>query len=146
MVLGHQRKTPIYQKLKDTIVREIEGGTLKENDPILSERLLTQKFRISRISVRKAMGELIAENYLYTVPGKGTFVRGLAHELQIPAKRTFNLGYIFWGEQRSLIHIPYFAHIVAGLVANACRCRQRSSRARLTVFCLRALRATRFAR
>jgi DNA-binding LacI/PurR family transcriptional regulator len=95
-------------------VREIDGGTLKENDPILSERLLTEQFHISRISVRKAIKELIEENYLYTVPGKGTFVKGLTHELEKPAKRTYNLGYIFWGEQKSLTHIPYFAHIVAG--------------------------------
>ena len=112
MVLIHKSKEPVYKKLKDTIVKEIENGTLKENDAILSERLLTEKLGISRISVRKAISELIEENYLYTVPGKGTFVKGLTSEFTPPSRRTYNLGYIFWSEVRNVINIPYFAHII----------------------------------
>jgi DNA-binding LacI/PurR family transcriptional regulator len=114
MVLAHKSKDPVYKKLKETIIKEIQNGTLKENDAILSERLLTEKFNISRISVRKAISELIEENYLYTIPGKGTFVKGLTSKFIPPARRTNNIGYIFWGETPSMISVPYFAHIIRG--------------------------------
>ena len=114
MVLIHKTKEPVYKKLKETIIKEIKNGTLKENDAILSERLLTEKFHISRISVRKAISELIEENYLYTIPGKGTFVKGLTSEYTPPSRRTYNLGYILCGTPRSMIQVPYFAHIIQG--------------------------------
>lgn len=114
MVRGKRVREPVYKRLKDTIIREIKNGTLQENDPILSERLLSEQFGISRISTRKALKELIAEGYLYTLPGKGTFVRGITSGLQRPRTRTQNLAYIFWGADQSIMKIPYFAHIVAG--------------------------------
>ena len=114
MVLAHKSKEPVYKKLKETIIKEIKNGTLKENDAILSERLLTEKFGISRISVRKAISEMIEENYIYTVPGKGTFVKGLTSEYTPSSRRSYNLGYIFWGETRGVINMPYFAHIIQG--------------------------------
>ncbi len=114
MVLVQRGRKPIYGKLKETIIREIKNQTLKEDDAILSERLLTEKFGISRISVRKALKELINENYLYTIPGKGTYVRGLQAKGERPAAKTHNIAYIFWNAEQSVISIPYFAHIIAG--------------------------------
>jgi DNA-binding LacI/PurR family transcriptional regulator len=114
MVLMQRGRKPIYGKLKETIIREIKNQTLKEGDAILSERLLTEKFNISRISVRKALRELIDENYLYTIPGKGTYIRGLKPRREGPTPRTHNIAYIFWNAEQSVISIPYFAHIIAG--------------------------------
>ena len=119
MVLAHESKEPVYQKLKDTIIKEIKNRTLKENDAILSERLLTKNFNISRISVRKAISELIEENYLYTIPGKGTFVKGLTSEYTPPSRRTYNIGYIIWGETEGIVNIPYFSHIMRGAEKDA---------------------------
>ena len=112
--LASKSREPIYKKLKDTIKKEIENKTLKEGDVILSERLLGEKFKISRISVRKAISELIEENYLYTVPGKGTFVKGLKSDVKKERKKTFNLGYIFWGSYEEIVKISYFAHFIQG--------------------------------
>ncbi len=92
MVRGKRVREHVYKRLKDTIIREVKNGTLQENDPILSERLLSEQFGISRISTRKALKELIAEGYLYTLPGKGTFVRGITSGLQRPRTRTQILG------------------------------------------------------
>ncbi len=114
MIRAKKVRETVYKRLKDTIVREIKNKSLKPDDPILSERLLSEKFGISRISVRKALKELIDEGYLYTVPGKGTFVKGVSSSIRTRNEKTFNLGYIFWGGDRSIINIPYFAHIVAG--------------------------------
>lgn len=107
-------KDPVYKKLKDTIIKEIKNKTLKEGDIILSERLLGEKFNISRISVRKAISELIEENYLYTIPGKGTFVKGILADKPRAKEKTYNLGYIFWGSSEEIIKNPYFAHFIQG--------------------------------
>jgi len=114
MVLVQRGRKPIYYKLKETIIREIKNQTLKEGDAILSERLLTEKFGISRISVRKALKELINENCLYTIPGKGTYVQGLQAKGERLAAKTHNIAYIFWNAEQSVVSIPYFAHIIAG--------------------------------
>ncbi len=114
MVRAKRTKEPVYKKLKDTIIREIKNRTLKPDDRILSERLLSEQFNISRISVRKGLKDLIGEGFLYTVPGKGTFVKGIISGIKRSREKTYNLAYIFWGGDRSIIKIPYFAHIVAG--------------------------------
>lgn len=112
--LSNVGKEPVYKKLKDTIIKEIENKTLKEGEIILSERLLGEQFGISRISVRKAISELVEESYLYTVPGKGTFVKGLTTDGQQKKEKTFNLGYIFWGSSEDVVKNPYFAHFIQG--------------------------------
>lgn len=115
MVLSSKEKTPVYNKLKQTIIKEIDNGSLKPDAPILSERLLGKKYDISRISVRKAIKELVDENFLYTVPGKGTFVHGRSVSTSITKeKRTYNLGYVFWGESKHVIANQYFAHLILG--------------------------------
>ncbi|GAB4316523.1 MAG: hypothetical protein Kow0059_09040 [Candidatus Sumerlaeia bacterium] len=115
MPLSSKDKPPVYAKLKQTIIKEIDNGSLAPDAPILSERLLGEKFDISRISVRKAIKELVEENYLYTIPGKGTFVvgpsRSTAHAVE---RRTYNLGYVFWGAVKNIITNQYFAHLVHG--------------------------------
>jgi GntR family transcriptional regulator len=43
---------------------------------IPSERALIDQFGVSRITIRKAIDELVNEGYLYRIQGKGTFVKG----------------------------------------------------------------------
>jgi DNA-binding LacI/PurR family transcriptional regulator len=115
MALSSKEKTPVYAKLKQMIIKEIDNGSLQSDAPILSERLLGKKFDISRISVRKAIKELVEENFLYTIPGKGTFVRGVSSSEAVPVeKRTYNLGYVFWGAVKEEITNQYFAHLIHG--------------------------------
>ena len=64
--------TPIYRKIKDLIMQEIEDKAA--NSPIDSERDMAVRFDASRMTVRKAIDELVDEGFLYRDKNKGTFV------------------------------------------------------------------------
>lgn len=58
----------------DIIRCQIEDGKIKPEQPIPSERSLCERYQISRITVRQAIAELIAEGLIYKKQGKGTYV------------------------------------------------------------------------
>jgi GntR family transcriptional regulator len=66
---------PKYYQVKKTIVEKINNEEFKIGEMIPSERELIAMFDVSRITVRKAVGELAQEGYLVKVQGKGTFVK-----------------------------------------------------------------------
>lgn len=65
-----------YQAIYDYLAT-ICTTELKPGDKIPSERELCEKFGVSRMTVRQAVGDLVAEGKLARIQGKGTFV---AHE------------------------------------------------------------------
>src|SRR5690554_1710611 len=64
-----------YEQIKEKIVLDIKEGRYKPNDKIPSEREYCQEFNTSRITVRKALGELTTLGVLYKMQGIGTFVK-----------------------------------------------------------------------
>ena len=66
---------PKYYVLKHQIIAAIEAGKFRGNEPIPSERELVEGCHVSRITVRRAIDELVHEGYLYRIQGKGTFVK-----------------------------------------------------------------------
>ncbi|MDD3402121.1 MAG: GntR family transcriptional regulator [Hespellia sp.] len=71
-----ENKVPKYYHVKQEIIKKIDDNTYQEGDTIPSERELMVLFDVSRITIRKAIDDLVKEGYLYRVHGKGTFVRG----------------------------------------------------------------------
>ena len=67
-------RQPLYIQLKEAIKDEIIKGNLKAGDKIPSEILLQRLYSVSRVTVRKAVNELVKENYLIKLQGKGTYV------------------------------------------------------------------------
>ena len=65
-------KTPIYIQIKENIREEIQNKN--SNESIESERDLAARLDASRMTVRKAIDELVEEGYLYRKQNKGTFV------------------------------------------------------------------------
>ena len=65
---------PIYHQLEELIKTQIESGELKPNEAIPSEREYTEKYHISRMTVRQALTNLVNEGLLYRKKGCGTFV------------------------------------------------------------------------
>lgn len=65
-----------YQAIYDYLVNSF-ATELKPGDKVPSERELCDKFGVSRMTVRQAIGDLVAEGKLERIQGKGTFV---AHE------------------------------------------------------------------
>ena len=65
---------PIYHQLEEQIKSQIESGELRPNEAIPSEREFTEKYQISRMTVRQALTNLVNEGLLYRKKGCGTFV------------------------------------------------------------------------
>ncbi|MDK2801238.1 MAG: GntR family transcriptional regulator, N-acetylglucosamine utilization regulator [Clostridiales bacterium] len=65
---------PLYYQLKEIILDEIKKGNLMPEDPIPTEKELSEVFEISRTTIRQAITELVKDGYLYRVKGKGTFI------------------------------------------------------------------------
>ena len=65
---------PLYYQLKEELRRSIENGELSAGAMIPSERELSEKFQISRPTVRQAVKELVYEGLLEREKGRGTFV------------------------------------------------------------------------
>ncbi|OBT17390.1 hypothetical protein A9264_01110 [Vibrio sp. UCD-FRSSP16_10] len=66
---------PVYLKIVDDLVEQIETGVYKEGDMIPPENLLLEVYGVSRMTVRKALGLLVDQDLLYRVKGRGTFVK-----------------------------------------------------------------------
>lgn len=64
--------TPIYLQIKAQILAEIQHKS--SNEVIESERALSKRLKVSRMTVRKALDELVEEGLLYREKNKGTFV------------------------------------------------------------------------
>ena len=64
----------IYQQLADFIQGKIETNEYNFGAKIPSEREFSEIFKISRMTVRKAIDLLIEKGLLVRIQGKGTFV------------------------------------------------------------------------
>ena len=72
--MAEDENQPLYIQLRDMIKGQIESGILKPGDKVPSETALQKSFNVSRVTVRKAIEELVRNNYLIKLQGKGTYV------------------------------------------------------------------------
>src|SRR5262245_54738330 len=81
--LSRSSPEPLYRQLADLLEREIRGGALKPGDRLPSEGELAERYAVSRITLRQAVGALVRKQILVRKQGKGTFVTAPAvrHDL-----------------------------------------------------------------
>lgn len=89
MGLNEVSRLPLYVQLKELIKEKIEKGEWKINDKIPSERDLEKDYDVSRMTVRKAIIELVNEDILIRKQGKGTFVKELRIEQDLVKLKSF---------------------------------------------------------
>lgn len=65
-----------YYQLKELLIKNIQDGMWPAQAKISSEKELCDTYGLSRVTVRKAIDLLVKEGYVYTIKGKGTFVKG----------------------------------------------------------------------
>jgi GntR family transcriptional regulator len=75
---------PIYIQLQHGIEDLIKSGELSPGDPLPSENELSRDYRISHMTVRHAMTELVNDGYIHRERGRGTFVspKRMQHQLE----------------------------------------------------------------
>lgn len=68
---------PAYGQVKAFIKKRISAGTWKPGDPVPSESVLMEQFGVSRMTVNRALRELMGEGMVTRIQGSGTFVAEL---------------------------------------------------------------------
>ncbi len=81
---------PLYHQLRQALLEPMERGHWKEGDPIPTEREICDTYNVSRITVRRAVSELVREGYLVSYQGKGTFVARPKIQRQLTQLRSFS--------------------------------------------------------
>lgn len=69
-------RDPLYHQLNGALRGLIRDGEFKVGDQFLTERQVSHRFGISRITANKALSNLVSEGLLEFRKGVGTFVRG----------------------------------------------------------------------
>ncbi|MCP3875639.1 MAG: histidine utilization repressor [Desulfobacteraceae bacterium] len=64
----------LYQKIKKSVVKDIDSGKLIPDDRVPSETQLARAFNASRMTANRALKELTEEGRIVRVQGVGTFV------------------------------------------------------------------------
>ena len=64
----------IYQDIVETIIKDIQNGTLKKGSKLPSIRQLSQTYACSKDTAQRALLELKYQNYIYAVPKSGYYV------------------------------------------------------------------------
>ncbi|TDL82899.1 GntR family transcriptional regulator [Peribacillus frigoritolerans] len=65
---------PLYYQLQQSIKKAIQENELNPGDMIPSEREYAEKYKISKMTVRQALTNLVKEGLLNREQGKGTFI------------------------------------------------------------------------
>ncbi len=80
MKLNPDNAIPLYLQLKEEIKNAIKIGEFHYGEKIPAETEISERYNVSRITVRRAIDELSKEGYLTKKQGKGTFVQ--EHKIQ----------------------------------------------------------------
>ncbi len=85
--MENEKFLPKYEKVKQLIKQAIIEK--EYTDKLPGERVLADRFKVSYMTMRKAIEDLTEEELLYKEPGKGTFVckKGFIY------KKTYNIGF-----------------------------------------------------
>lgn len=75
-MINPESYAPAYVQLSDLLRGQIERGELRPGQPVPSEATLVAQHGLARESVRRAVALLRHEGRIYTVPGRGSYVRG----------------------------------------------------------------------
>jgi GntR family transcriptional regulator len=91
---------PLYRWIEEDLLAQILDGKIAPGEMIPPERELCERYGVSRITVRRAIGELETRGYVHRQQGKGTFVS------QSRIQREMGRLISFSEEMRSQGHLP----------------------------------------
>lgn len=74
LLINNRNGVPIYDQIYAQIKDQIINGSLNEDDPLPSIRSLAKDLKISVITTKRAYDELENDGFIYTLPGKGSYV------------------------------------------------------------------------
>lgn len=87
--LRRDRGDLLHRQLFLALREQIRRGVYREGDPIPTEEQLCQSFGVSRITVRRAVADLVDEGWLEKRLGRGTFVKQASDKPRARTGSTF---------------------------------------------------------
>ncbi len=75
-LIDYQDSRPIYEQIVENFKMQIFKGILREGDQMPSVRSLAVELSTNPNTVQKAYTELERQGFIYTVKGRGNFVKG----------------------------------------------------------------------
>lgn len=75
--ISNQSKDPIYIQIYQQIRDQIADNSLVKDTKLPSIRSLALDLSVSVITVKRAYEDLERDGYIYSIPGKGSYVRDL---------------------------------------------------------------------
>lgn len=81
IIISNDSGIPIYEQIKNQIKAQIVAGDLKEDEALPGMRTLASDLKVSVITTKRAYNDLEQEGYIYSKPGKGSFVKKLNEEV-----------------------------------------------------------------
>ncbi|CAH0997579.1 HTH-type transcriptional regulator NorG [Emticicia aquatica] len=75
-------KMPIYQQISNQLIHLIRNGTLKSGQKILSSRQFSEMLGVHRKTIVVVLDDLLAQGWLETKQGSGTFVANNLPEIK----------------------------------------------------------------
>ncbi|HEX7741285.1 MAG TPA: GntR family transcriptional regulator [Sphingobium sp.] len=80
LLIKRQEGVPLWSQVKSTIIEMIVDANMPEHASLPSEAELCTQFGVSRIVVREALNQLVAERLVYKHQGRGAFVAAQREE------------------------------------------------------------------
>ena len=81
IIISNDSGLPIYEQIKNQIKAQIVSGDLKADEALPGMRTLASDLKVSVITTKRAYNDLEQEGYIYSMTGKGSFVKKLNEEV-----------------------------------------------------------------
>ncbi|QMS85301.1 GntR family transcriptional regulator [Candidatus Xianfuyuplasma coldseepsis] len=75
IIVRNTSQTPIYQQLYEQISSQIINGDIAGDEVLPSMRTIAKELRVSIITIKKTWELLEQGGFIYTVKGKGSYVK-----------------------------------------------------------------------
>lgn len=75
IILNHESDKPMYEQIKEAVKQKIYHNELENHQMLPSVRQLAAQLNVSAITTKRAYIELEHEGFVYTISGKGTYVK-----------------------------------------------------------------------
>lgn len=123
LTLDRGSTVPIYVQIRRQLEELIASGTLKEGDLLPGEPQLAEELGVSKMTVRQAIYELVAEGLLERQRGRGTFVCTPSVSMQLPFFTSFT---------QDMQHRGYVPRTILLTVAQVAASQRQADRLRIT--------------
>ena len=107
------KQLPKYKEIERDILNQIQSGALKIGDQIETENELCERYKVSRMTARKALDLLSSQGYINRMPGRGTFVSSIQISKKANFTRSFSDDMRSIGKAPGSILVSYSIHRAA---------------------------------